>query len=93
MIQINYIAGEGGKFGKILAHFQDLQDKGPPQGYFLEPTNIILVVAPKNVAREEDFFWGIGIKVVTWSLYLGRFVGDREAEGIWMAEKVQGWTE
>ena len=63
-------AGTGGGFGRIIAHSQDLQARGTPQGYFLEPTNIILVVVSQNVARAEDFFCGVGIKVVTDSCYL-----------------------
>ena len=45
------------------------------------------------MAREEELFLGMGIKVVTGSCYLGGFVGDRAAEEIWIEEKVQGWTE
>ena len=50
-------------------------------------------MALRNVARAGDFFCGMVIKVVTGSRYLGVFVGYREAEDSWMAEKVQGWTE
>ena len=46
-----------------------------------------------NVAKAEDFFRGMGMKVVTGSRYLGRFIGNREAEYIWLAEMVQGWTK
>ena len=35
----------------------------------------------------------MGIQVVTESRYLGRFVGEREAEVIWIQEKVEGWEE
>ena len=70
-----------------------MQARGPPRGYLPEPTKSILVVAPRNVSRAEDFFQGMGIKVVTGSCYLGGFVGDWEVENRWLAEKVQGWTE
>ena len=63
--------GKGGKFGIILAYFQDLQAGGSPRGYFSEPTKSILVVALQNMARVKEFFWGMGIKVVTGSCYLG----------------------
>ena len=43
-------AGAGGNFPHILAHLRDLQARGPPRGYFLEPTNSILVVALSNLA-------------------------------------------
>ena len=61
-------AGAGGTFEQILSHFRDLQARGPPWGYFLEPTKSILVVPPRNVAREEELFRGMGMTVVTGSL-------------------------
>ena len=76
-----------------MEHFRDLQARGSPWGYFLEPTKSILVVAPRNVARAEEFFHGMGINIITGSWYLGSFVGNRTAEYIWLAAKVQGWTE
>ena len=64
-------AGAGGKFRDIMAHFRDLQLKGPARGYFPEPTKSILVVSEKNVPRANAYFRGMGIKVVTGSRYLG----------------------
>ena len=43
--------------------------------------------------RAEEFFHGMGMKIVTGVWYLGGFIGYREAEDSWLAEKVQGWTE
>ena len=37
-------AGTGGKFGDVMAHFRDLQLRGPARGYFPEPSKSILVV-------------------------------------------------
>ena len=56
-------AGAGGKFTNILEHLRDLQARGPAQGYYPEPTKSILVVALGNVARAEEYSWGLGI---TW---------------------------
>ena len=86
-------AGGGGGFGHILEHFQDLQARGPPGGYLLELTKSILVLAPRNVAMAEEFFRGMGMKIITGGRYLGGFVGDRADEDRWLSEKVQGWTE
>ena len=72
--------GADGKFPHILDHLRDLQARGPPRGYFPEPTKSILVVAPRNAAREEEFFRWMGLKVVTWSRYLGEYIGDEAAE-------------
>ena len=58
----------------------DLQAWGPPWGYFPEPTKSILVVAPRNMAMEDEFFRGVGMTVVTGSCYIGGFLGEREAE-------------
>ena len=86
-------AGAGGKFEQIIAHIRDLQERGPPRGYYPEPTKNILVVAPRNVAQAEEFFRGMVIKVVTGHQYLGRFIGDREAGKRWLAGKITGWAE
>ena len=56
----------------------------------MEPTKSILVVAPHNVSREDEFFMTMGMNVVTRIRSLGNFIGDREAEDIWLAKKVQG---
>ena len=57
-----------------------LQAQGPPWGYSPELTKGILVVAPRNVAREEELFMGMGMTVVNGSHYIGGFIGDMEAE-------------
>ena len=83
----------GGGPTKILEHLRELQVRGPAQGYYLKPTKNILVDAPVNVARVEELFGGLGIKVVTGHRYLGGYIGDREAEGGWLANKMLGWAE
>ena len=60
-------AGVGGKLGDVMAHFRDLQLRGPARGYFPEPTKSILVVAESNVPRATEYFRGMGIQVVTGS--------------------------
>ena len=45
------------------------------------------------MARAGELFWGIGMKVVTGSRYLGSFIGNRESETTWLDEKVKGGTE
>ena len=85
--------GEGGGFKDVQTHLQYLQARGPAQGYYLEPTKIILVVAPGKVVRAEEHFRGLGIRVVTGHRYLGGFLGDMAAEREWVEKKVQGWKE
>ena len=81
--QTRYVddAGAGGEFTNILEHLRDLQARGPAQGYYPEPTKSILVVALGNVARAEDYSWGLGRKVVTGHCYLGGYIRDKVAEG------------
>ena len=50
-------------------------------------------MAPGNVARAEENFRGIGIRVVTGHRYLGGFLGNVLAEREWLGKKVQGWKE
>ena len=59
----------------------------------MEPTKSILVVAPWNVDRDEDFFRGMVMIVVTGRRYLVGFIGYQDAETMWLDEKVQGWAE
>ena len=82
--------GAGGTFQQVQAHFQDLQARGPDRGYYPELTKSILVGAPGNVARDEEHFRGLGIRVVTGHRYLGCFIGDADAEREWLRERVQG---
>ena len=86
-------AGAGGNFEAVMAHFRDLQLKGPARGYFPELTKSILVVAEKNVPRATEYFRRMGIKVLTGNRYLGGFVGERGTERQWVRTKVEGWTE
>ena len=83
-------AGAGGTFQKVHAHFRDLQAQGPARGYYPEPTKSILVVAPGNVARDEEHFRGLGIQALTGNHYLGGFIGDADAERDWLWEKYGG---
>ena len=83
----------GGKFNNILEHLQDLQGRGLARGYYPELTKNILIVALGNVAQAEEFFRGLGIKVVMGHHCLRGYIGDREAEGGWLAEKITGWAE
>ena len=64
-------AGAGGNFEAVMAHFRDLQLKGLARGYFPDPTKSILVVSEQNVPRATEYFQGMGMKIVTWSRYLG----------------------
>ena len=85
--------GRGGTFQQVQAHFQDMQARRPARGYYPEPTKSILAVAPGNVARAEEHFRGLGIRVVTGHRYFGGFNGDADAERDWLQEKMQGWLE
>ena len=84
--------GEGGSFGNILAHLQDLHGMGAPRGYLLEPRKSILVVSLQIVARAEAFFQGMGLKVVNRSQYLGGLIGEQGAESMCLEKKVEGWA-
>ena len=83
----------GGAFEHILDHFKDIQKRGEPRGYLPDLTKSILVVSPRNVPTTEEFFQGMGVKIVIGSWYHGIFVGGRAAEENWLSEKVQGWED
>ena len=86
-------AGTGGTFADLQAHTRDLMVRGPPWGYFPEPTKSMLFVSPRNVPRTEAYFWDMEVRVVTRSRYLGGFIGELAMEKAWIAEKLKGWTE
>ena len=48
--------------------------RGSLRGYSMELINSILVVSPQNLEKAEEFFHGMGVKIVTGSRYLGVFV-------------------
>ena len=48
----------------------------PACGYFLDQTKIILVISARNVPWDKKCFDRMRLKVLTGSLYLGRFLGD-----------------
>ena len=50
-------------------------------------------MAPGNVARAEEHFWGLRIMVLKGNQYLGGYIRDEEAERRWLKEKIEGWTE
>ena len=82
--------GAGGTFQQIQEHLWDLEVRVPACGYYPEPTKSILVVASGNVARAEEHFRGIGIRVVTENRYLEGYSGDAEAEKGWLWKKYKG---
>ena len=45
-------------------------------------------MALRNVPRVEEFFCGMGVKIITGRKYLGVFVRDGAAEDSWLADKV-----
>ena len=49
-------SGAGGTFKVLHDHIQDLFVRGPLQGYFTEPTKIILVVFPWDFQKTETHF-------------------------------------
>ena len=46
-------------------------------------------MAPGNVARAEEHFRGLGVRVVTGHRYMGGYIGDREAEGSLLDAKIK----
>ena len=78
----------GGTLREIWKYMDKFMVRGPPRGYFPDPTKSILVVSPRNVQRVEAFSWGYGIHTVTGSRYLGGFLGSKAAQDHWLREKV-----
>ena len=45
--------GAGGHFHRIKRYFEKLQEYGPPQGYFPEPSKSILIVQEHAIRRKR----------------------------------------
>ena len=50
-------------------------------------------MAPRKVPREEEFFLGMGLQIVTGIRYLGGFIGYGSAEKRWLVRKIERWAE
>ena len=50
-------------------------------------------MVPRNGARAEEFFRGMGLQVVMGSQQLGGFIGDRAVEKSWLAGRDEGGAE
>ena len=83
----------GWKFAALQGHIRDMMVGGPPQGYFPCPIKRILIISHLNVLREEEYFSGMGVRVVTGSYYLGCFIGESALEKTFNDKKVKGWTD
>ena len=45
-------------------------------------------VVQQNMARAEEFLWGMEMTVVTIIRYLGGFIGYQDAETTWLDKKL-----
>ena len=68
-------AGYGDSFVHFKNHLEDIMVWGPTLGNFLKTTKRILVVSELNAQWEKNFFYWMGIKVVTRRCYLGVYIG------------------
>ena len=74
-----YNVGNGGMFDALQDNMSYFLVRGPPRGYFPEPTKIILVVFPRNVQQSEEHFSRMGLQLVTGIRFLGGFIGDQNS--------------
>ena len=65
--------------------------RGTPRGFPQDSTKSILVVSKPNLVWVESFYQGERITIVTWSRYLGVYIGDANPQSQWLGEKVQDW--
>ena len=83
----------GVSINKSILHLDELILQGPPRSYFLEPTKSVLVVSPRNVMWDEEFFREYRLQIVTGSLYLRVFFGIKAEQTRWLEEKIEGWWD
>jgi hypothetical protein len=85
-------AGAGGTFKGRWQYFEKLQEKGPRQGYFPEPSKSILIVQEHNKEAAEEYFKDFGFFVITGSRYHGGFIGEAPNQLSWIQEKTEDWV-
>mgnify|MGYP002806726116 CR=1 FL=1 len=82
-----------GELHQLRAWMEEgLAVKGPPRGYFPEPTKSKLLVRPEDTEVAEKVFAGTGVEVVTDCRFLGGFLGTEEGVRERVDEKVRGWV-
>jgi hypothetical protein len=81
-------------FVGIWQYFEKLQEKGPRQGFFPEPSKSILFVSEHNRIAAKNTFKDLGFTVVTGSIYLRGFIQGASDQLSWIKEKMRiGWLQ
>ena len=80
-----------GSFENLKEWFLNLSKRGPAFGYYPEPQKSFFVVSPNFLSEAESVFSQLGVKVVTASRFLGKFIGDQENLKMYINQKVHMW--
>ena len=83
-----YNAGALGMFDKLERYFNWLKHNVPDQGYYPDPTKIILVVHPQNLKAGELFVQFNLFKVCIDARYLGGYIVYDISKG----DSLKNWT-
>ena len=77
-------AGALGTFDNLELYFNMLKHNGPEQGYYPNPTKIIMIVHPDNLEVGKLFGIYHGFKVYAVLCYLGGYIKDEESKREWL---------
>jgi hypothetical protein len=86
-------AGARGTFKGIRAYFEKVQEQGPRQGYFPEPSMSILIMREHNKDAAGIAFHDLGFTIVSASRYLKGFIGEASNQQLWIQEKTEAWVD
>ena len=77
----------------IKAYLEGLLMPWSYHRYFLGSTKCMLLISKKNVPRDKELFYGMGLFLVTGSRYIAEFIGEVLSQHDWMEDKILGWEE
>ena len=83
----------GAIFDNLEQYLELLKVYGSSYGYTPQPHKCILVTSDRNLSSTKSKFERYEIKVVTWSRYLGGFIGSPNLRSDWLQRKPVFWGE
>lgn len=83
--------GGAGSLDDLHSWWQDLQQQGPPLGYFPNATKTWLIVKPEHQQRAEEMFADVNI-TSEGHKYLSSFIGNAQETVKFVEKQIDEWS-